>query len=194
MWGIGMVWVWNYLPVLEPPLGLDEGRLITVLVFRVWSATKLAIESINGRSQRIGVSSNEDHVPKIRRAMQLRSSSEWQACQSERWTRQERAMKVAVGDQHELARVKLLGKHAAAETLSSRMRASHDLCAGAGFIPPRSSRLIDWKESHFTFVAWSGLQSQMTSSRKCLFGRLGNSCSSKSRKSRIFSLFLPSAG
>ena len=52
-------------------MGWDEGTLVTVLVFKVWSATKLAIESINGRSGRIGVSSNEDHVPQIRRPMQL---------------------------------------------------------------------------------------------------------------------------
>ena len=63
------------------------------MVFRVWSATKLAIESINGRSGRIGVSSNEDHVPQIRRAMQLRSSSEWRACLGQVLiSRQERAM------------------------------------------------------------------------------------------------------
>ena len=79
--------------MLEPPLGLDEGRLITVLIFRVWSATKLAIESINGRGGRIGVSINEDHVPQIRRAMQLRSSSELQACLKQVLiSRQERAM------------------------------------------------------------------------------------------------------
>ena len=88
--------------MLEPPLSLDEGRLITVLVFRVWSATKLAIESINGRSGRIGVSSNEDHVPQIRRAMQLRSISEWRACLGQVLiSRQERAFKVVVGDRFE---------------------------------------------------------------------------------------------
>ena len=64
-----------------------------MLVFKVWSATKLAIESINGRSGHIGVSSNEDHVLQIRRAMQLMSISEWRACLGRVLiSRQERAM------------------------------------------------------------------------------------------------------